>query len=786
MLISTNWIRDFVDLDGLDLDALIHRFTLSTAEVEEVYHKGDDLKDVVAGKILSVENHPDSKKLHLLKVDTGDQTVDCVCGAPNVREGMIVPFVKAGGMVGGQTIGVAKLAGYPSCGMCCSAAELGISDDHSGLMELPADTPVGADLTTLYPIRDVVFEVDNKSLTNRPDLWGHYGIAREFAALTGRALKPAPAEELGQYDALPEIPISVEDDLCYRYTGLRVDNVTVKQSPIWIQIRLYYCGSRAINLLADLTNYLMMELGQPMHAFDSAKVDKIEVHRPPQEMDFVTLDGQTRRVDPDTLLIYSGGEPVAIAGVMGGLASEIEEDTTSLLLESANFDGVSVRKTSTRLGLRTDASMRYEKVLDPEMTVPAIARFLYLLHEVDKGAAVISRLTDHYRRRYDTVVLTFDKAYVDRYTGIDISPAQIVKTLTALDFTVVQNGDSFTVTVPSHRATKDVTIPADIIEEITRIYGYDNFEVHSTRSLLAPVKPSRAKREENLIKDMLVRQFGLHEVHSYIWWDAKKNRELGIAPEENVRLLNAMTPEHAVIRNNMIPTLLCMLKENKGFAPDYGIFEIARVVEGLKENGECNEKKKLGITLISRTRSERALYFRLRDMLAALADDCKHAPLVFSPAAPTHSWQHPRNTAALSLAGQELGFLCTLHPANLEKLDKKAAVVCAQIDLDDFAAITPNELQYSEPSRYPAIEADLTLLMPNGVWYADAAKCLERVNCPVLESVRPIDLYEDALGRSLTVRFRFSDRERTLSREEVEPYLDSFLDALRHHGICMK
>ena len=328
MLISMNWINDFVDLRGLDIPALIQRFTLSTAEVEDVYEMGRDLRGVVAGKILSVENHPDSKKLHLLKVDGGDKIYDVVCGAPNVREGLIVPFVKEGGMVGGQEISMAVLAGYESHGMCCSEKELGISADHSGLMELPDDTPVGRDMTELYGIIDTVFEVDNKSLTNRPDLWGHYGIAREFAALSGRELKPLETVSLEQFDELDPIDIEVEDkELCYRYTGLKVRNITKKVSPVDMRIRLFYCGSRAINLLADLTNYLMLEMGQPMHAFDCAKVDSIRVKRFDAPFTFTTLDGTERKVDENTLMICtkSGNgledTPVAVAGIMGGLGS---------------------------------------------------------------------------------------------------------------------------------------------------------------------------------------------------------------------------------------------------------------------------------------------------------------------------------------------------------------------------------------------------------------------------------------------------------------------------------
>ena len=786
MYISMNWIGDFVDLSGLDLEALIHRFTLSTAEVEDIYHKGDDLRDVVAGKILSMENHPTSKKLHLLKVDAGDKIYDVVCGAPNAREGIVVPFVKEGGMVSGQEITCATIAGYESHGMCCSEKELGISDDHSGLMELPADTPIGVDMTELYAIRDTVFEVDNKSLTNRPDLWGHYGIAREFAALTGRELKPLETVSLEAYDNLPPIQIDVQDDLCFRYTGLKVRNIQKKVSPVDMRIRLYYCGSRAINLLADLTNYLMLEMGQPMHAFDCAKVDQIEVKRFDKPFSFTTLDGQERQVDENTLMICCKGEPVAIAGIMGGLDSEIADDTDSLLLESANFDAVSVRKSSTRLGLRTDASMRYEKTLDPEMCPTAIGRFLKLLLDIDPDAQVISRLTDVYRTRYPQISLSFDKAYVDRYTGIEIGNDQILQTLRALGFGADYDGQEFHVEVPSWRATKDVTIKADIIEEITRIYGYDNFQITTTHSALAPEKRSAGNKADNFAKDMLVERYHLHEVHSYIWFDAKKCKDLGLSVEENVKLLSPQSPDLETLRTNMGPTLLAFVNENKSFAPDFGLFEIGRVCEGLKEDGMCNERKKLGIALYSRTRSEKELYLELLEILTALGRNIKRAEFTFAHAAPKHQWQHPRNTAVVCYNGQELGWLCTLHPAVLSKLDKKGAAVCAQLDMDAFAAIPATDIAYREPSRFPGIDIDLSLVLPEGITYGQLAPAWAEFDQDTLTGVTLIDSFQQKGFSSITLRFAFSSPERTLSKEEVQPWVDSILQKLAPLGVTLR
>ena len=538
MFLSMNWIEDFVDLSGLDKIELIQKFSLSTAEVEnDIFHKGSDISGVVVAEIKSVENHPDSKKLHLLKVDAGDgKLTDVVCGAPNVRVGMKTAFAKVGAKIGEITIAPRDLAGYTSYGMCCGESEIGISDDNSGIMEITDDIPNGTDLKQAYEIEDIVFEVDNKSLTNRPDLWGHYGIAREFAAIAGRELKPLEVENLEQYANLAKIDMKIEDKLCQRYSCMQVENIDRNVSPVNMRIRLYYCGMRAINYLADLTNYLMLEMGQPMHAFDSRKVEKIRIKRFDKPFVFKTLDGVERNVDENTLMICNGDKPVAIAGIMGGLDSEIVDDTTTLTLESATFDAASIRKSTVRLSHRTDASMRYEKCLDPEMTDVAIARFIYLLKKYDNDIKVVSALTDEYAFHYDKVELTFDKNFVNRYTGIEISNDAIVKTLKSLGFEVQLANDVFDVVVPSWRATKDVTIKADIIEEITRIYGYDNFEIHTTRSPLYPVRATVEKSNEDKIKDILVKKYNLHELQSYVWAYYDELKAINIPVENNIKL----------------------------------------------------------------------------------------------------------------------------------------------------------------------------------------------------------------------------------------------------------
>ena len=653
-------------------------------------------------------------------------------------------------------------------------------------MEIDVDAPNGTNLKDIYPIDDIIFEVDNKSLTNRPDLWGHYGIAREFAALTDRELKPLPLSDLA-YDGDEKIKVTVgRDDLVYRYSCVKMDNITKNVSPMALQIRLYYCGMRGINLLADLTNYIMLEMGQPTHAFDANKIDEIVVDTPKENCKFTTLDNVERDITTDTLLINNGSTPVAIAGIMGGLDSEIVGDTNAVVLECANFDGVSVRKSSSRLGLRTDASARYEKMLDPEMTVTAAKRFAYLLQSIDEGAKVASQLTDEYVRKYPEINISFNKAYVDKYTGIDISEERILKTLTALGFDVNKDGEEFKVKVPSFRATKDVTIKADIIEEITRIYGYDNFSIITTKSPLKPVKSSPVRAQSNEMKDILVKHYNLHEVHSYIWCDVRKYKKLGIEVEDNVKVLNIESSDNGTIRNSMIPTLLSAVSDNKDYSDSYGIFEIGRVVAGSKEDGTANERRSLGIVLFDKTISEKDLFFKAISMVNEIFLQIKHKAPVLNKVAPAHAWQHPKNTASISCDGVNVGSINTLHPANAQKLDKNGVAVCIEIDVDDFITIGGDNISFVEPSTQQSTYYDLSLIMKEGVTFADMSECWNKLGLSELNNVKVIDTYEKDGVKSLTVRLIFSSKEKTLEMDEVQAWIDEILANLKEIGIEMR
>lgn len=805
MLFSLNWISEFVNLEGINRKELIGRFTLSTAEVEEIYELGNDIQNVVVGEIVEVMEHPTSEKLHLLQINLGNEVVPCVCGAPNVTVGEYVAFAKTGGMVGGKEICRTTIAGYESYGMCCSEQELGISEDHSGLLILDHSHPLGTDLKSFLPLEDTIFEVDNKSLTNRPDLWGHYGIAREISVLTKRELKPMTTLDLTQYRKLPTIPVEIEaTSQVYRYSCIGIQNITKHESPLWMKLRLTYCGMRPIHLLADLTNYLMLELGQPMHAFDRSLLfstkgshktadDTIVVKTFQEPQSFTTLDGVTRSIDTNTLMICSSNGPAAIAGIMGGEISKIQECTSEILLESANFDAVSVRTASVRLGLRTDASAHYEKSLDPEMTLDAIARFLKLLLEIVPTARVCTAPSDYVIQQYPTISFDFDTAYVNQYTGIGISTDFIEETLTLLGFKVTRTNDCFHVIVPSYRATKDVTMKVDIIEEIARIYGYDNFEIHSTKTLLKPIKQLPSHVEEYEIKLLLAEKYRMNELHTYLWYDQRKNKELALTTSPNVRIINSVTGDNATLQSSVIPNLINAVSRNITNFPEQRLFTISRVVEGLDDANLCKERKKLGLILVSKSKNEKTLYFELKATIENLIYELKNLLPCFLPynqLPMDENYIHPINSAKIQLGTNDLGYFSCLHPQILANIDRKACLVFAELDLDLLHAIPKQDLIYTEPTRYPEITMDLSLLLPVSMQYQQLQEIIDANSLDDLNRYELIDQYEDkdALGsmKSLTLRFIFSSMERTLESTVIQENMNVLVNHLAEHHVTLR
>lgn len=790
MYISLNWIKNFVNLDGIEVDELVKRFGLSTAEVEGVEYRGQDVSDVYVAEIKSVENHPDSQKLHILKVDDGlGELTQVVCGAPNVRVGLKTAFARVGANVRGNKIKPAKLAGVESFGMCCGEDELGIGSDTSGIVELPDDLKVGTDLKQIYPIDDVIIEVDNKSLTNRPDLWGHYGLAREFATIFDRELKPIKKVNLNDYSNLPKLDIAVETKSCLRYSSISVDNVTEKRSPQLMRLRLNYCGMRDINLLADITNYLMLEMGQPMHAFDHAQVRGVRVITNSTPTPMLTLEGEEHIVPANSTLICDEKyTPVAIAGVKGGLKSGITDNTNSLLLESATFDAMAIRKSSRTIGLITDASLRYEKSLDPEMTVDAIARLLYLLKSIDGGIKVSSSLTDVYNYHYPVREIIVDADFISKRGGVNISTQQVVNILTKLGFTVAQNEDKLKVTVPSYRATKDVSIKEDLVEEVLRMFGYDNIKPAPMTMPLISVEQLPIHTFEYKTKHLLATKYNLNEIHSYIWNYKDFNSSMGIEQTPVVELLDSSNSGQSGIRANLLPTMLKMFYENRNAYSTIGIFEIGRVAENLDENNQVNESKRLSIVLASTSESEKTLYFRLKQIVEDLA--CVLNVKVDYIGGKVNNYLHPVNSCKLVSNAIEFGEMGVIHPSVARALDKRFNIVGLELDMDKFLDGKKIDAKKITSSKYQPVDLDFNFVMDNGLPYSCLQNALEQFRCSyILESsLKDVYINQEVLPdkKSYTLSLRLTPKDRTLEASDIEKFSKRLISHMAGFNINLR
>jgi phenylalanyl-tRNA synthetase beta chain len=787
MFISINWIKDYVDLSGIETDELVKRFNLSTAEIEGVEVKGKNIQNVVFGKVLSVEKHPESTHLHVLKVDVGDEVLQIVCGAPNVHEGMVTAVCKVGGSVCAGKIKQTKLVGVESNGMCCAEAELGIGSDDDGIMDIDEPVEIGADIKSVWPVDDIVLEIDNKSLTNRPDLWGHYGMAREFAAIFDRPLNKMPVDDLSKYDSLQEIPVSIETENCYRYSAISVQNVNVHKSPRTMAIRLNYAGMRDINLLADLTNYVMLDTGLPMHAFDNKIVDAINVIESDGEVVMTTLEGEEHKPPKNAILISDKDKvPVAIAGIKGGLKSGISDATNSVVFEAAVFNCENIRKTSRAIGLITDASQRYEKSLDPEITPVALSRILYLLKTIDGGVKVSSRFSDCYKKKYDKIKIELDPKFIGKIVGTEISKEFVVKTLKALEFGVKDEGGKLVVDVPSFRATKDVSIKEDLVEEVARLYGYDNIEPKPLAFDAEPQKLIASIEYEYDAKLLLAEKYNANEIHSYLWNYEDFNKAHKIDMKSYVSLMDSSNAGQSGIRSELVPTLLRCLDENKNNYQDVRVFEIGRVVSGLDEENLCIENKKIAIVFASQTKSEFELFTEMKTAIVDIAKNIIGIDVMLAKG-DTVSYLHPVNSFRVVSRTDDFGVIGVIHPEVKRAIDKRFNVVALEIDFEKLANSRGYAKKIKNVSKYQAVDVDYNIVCSQDMIYDELSKILNKFKSKILSGYSLVDIYENnvtlAGKKSVTIRFNLSSLDHTLSGEEIEKFRTDFVEFIGRNGL---
>jgi phenylalanyl-tRNA synthetase beta chain len=783
MKVSLNWIKDFVDLNGIDIREIVSRFSLCTAEIEGYEEKGTNISGVIVAEVKTREQHPKSQKLSLLTVDTGSGIVPIVCGAPNARAGIKVALATVGAQLGDMKIGIATLAGCESHGMCCSAKELGISNDHEGIIELDKSAKVGTPINSVIELKDTILEIDNKSITNRPDLWGHYGIARELSAIFDKKLKPLVSVNLDDYATLPKVSVKIDNKAdCLSYGAIRVQNITQKNASLQMQTRLFYCGINPHGLLVDLTNYIMLETGQPSHAFDAAKVGKISVGNEGSG-EFVTLKDQVVKVTPEMLFIKSDNKPVALAGVIGGKNSEIDTATQDCVFEFATFSATSVRKTSIAIGTRTDASNRFEKSLDTNLNVTSCARLLKLLKDADKGATVTSAFSYLEPGKTKTIGLTINKAYLEKFAGVKFDYKRVQRHLTAIGFQPVMTDKDIAVTVPTWRATKDVTNSADLVEEVVRLYGYDVIPATAPNVVLKPVEQLPSLQRIARMKQLLVDKYALVEVHTYLWNDTALNKKLNIEIPCHLRVLNSCIKENDAIRSKMCPSLICAVARNKKL-DEMSIFEIGQVVSGLNKDGTAIEDTVLELCLSSKIQSAEFLYKKLATIVRDIFDLCGYR-VKYRLGDRKSNYLHPKNNATVLINGVDVGGMAIVHPITASAIDPKMNLVVVGIRLNKLDGLGEKHTESVRVSKYQKSTLDFTFMTDKIYGFVEDA--FDGFTHPLNMGFRFVDVFQEADGRlSYTLQFTVGSYEKTLESADIENVWQAIINHGKAAGLSLK
>ncbi|HOF06033.1 MAG TPA: phenylalanine--tRNA ligase subunit beta [Syntrophales bacterium] len=781
MKVSLKWLRDYVDVE-LEPSALAHCLTMAGLEVEAVEQAGPGFDGVVVAEILKVRPHPQSEKLHLCEVTTGTETLPVVCGAPNTREGDKVALAKVGATIpGGYIIKSSRLRGEPSEGMLCSEEELGIGEDNTGIMILPPEAPLGMDLKAALGLLDTVFDIG--ITPNRSDCLSIIGIAREVAAITGKPLRrPEIVIRENDEDIKSITSVIIDDpDLCPRYTARIIKNVTIKPSPAWMRERLEAVGLRAINNIVDITNFVMMEMGQPLHAFDFRFLEegRIVVRRSREGEHFISLDEKDRLLRADTLMICDGRKPVAIAGIMGGLNSEVKDDTGTILLESAYFHPASIRRSSRWLGMATDAAFRFERGIDPEGVVRALNRAAQLMAELG-GGEICRGYIDQYPRQIATVKdIPLRVKRVNETLGTAIPAAEMAGILERLEMTVAAAGDNCLVTPPTCRV--DIAREIDLIEEIARIYGFDRIPVTMPATGAMPGSENSGRRREESIRAAMT-GMGYTEVINYSFINPEMAEEFALPAGDPLRsfvkISNPLTEEQAVMRTNLVYGLLDVMNRNaRAACPDLKIFEIGRVFFARGE-GELPEEKACVGGLITGSRYDSswhhqgvtADFYDLKGVLESLFDLLKIPDAKF--VATTHwPFLHPGRSCRVVIGEKTAGFLGEIHPRVRERRDLRNRAVVFELELDTLTPPPAGVRTFREISKFPASSRDVAFLVPAAMEGEKLCRTAYEQHEVLLESVSIFDVYAGKNlpegMKSVGLRFSYRSGERTLREEEI-------------------
>ncbi len=802
MKVSLNWIRDYVQLPAdADLKKLAYDLTMSTVEVEDATDLGASFHDMVVGVINTIEQHPNADKLKVCKTDIGGRVEDIVCGGSNLREGMKVAVALPGAMCKwhgeGDLVEIkkSKLRGVDSYGMICGAVEIGLADlfptkEEAHILDLSDfDAPAGTPLADALDLNDIILEIDNKSMTNRPDLWGHYGIAREIAALYD-----LPMTQFPHFDRNVEntsgFHVTVEDaERCPRMTGTQIENVCVKPAPYWMQVRIWKTGMRPINALVDITNYVMLATGQPSHAYDSDHIaGHIIVRRAKAGETLTLLNGKELPLSTDDLTIADDAGIVGLAGVMGGAKDSILPTTSKVILEIANFQAAGIRRTALRYDNRTEASARYEKAIDPERCDQALDLSMQLFSDLYPEMKVTG-LVDEYPRHLKQAEIDVPLSWLERRLGKRLSPDEIKHKMELLGYSITFNGDNMHVVVPTWRSTGDVSIQADIMEEVARMYGYENFEAEPITTTFDGAINQLDKDLERRIKEYLAIRCGMQEIFTYPWMEESYVNAVLQSTEGILSLSTPPSPAERFVRSSLLPNLCKAVVKNERYFDEFSIFETAQVFRDENYTSPYDPREKLPSqrknvagAFATTDKDITALFRKAKGVVEMMARYVHMEALTFKQAekpvwADNVVWLNiyrgDEKVGDLALLAKKVSMACGIKNLN---------VMLFQLDQDSLVPLKSRTNTFTHLAEYPMTDYDISLLVDGSVQWKDVAQTVRGIKSELLHGAAFVDEYRGkqvpAGKKSLTLRLAIGSKDKTLTSAEIEEVTSGVLNKI--------
>ena len=784
MKIPYSWLKDYAEVN-VDPHTLGDKLTLAGSALEEVIIQGDNIKNVVTCKIKKIEKHPDADRLSVCQVDIGTEEIQIVTAATNMKEQDIVPVALHKSILAdGTEIKKGKMRGVVSNGMFCSEEELGIAGDEPvhGLMILPADAPIGMDIKEYLGLNKAILDFEITS--NRPDCLSIVGMARETAATlrTSYKMPNFNYEAKCSSNINDELKVEVKDELCRRYMAKGVKNVKVKPSPGWMQERLLEAGVRPINNIVDITNFVMLELGQPMHAFDARQIESktIVVERALDGEKFTTLDEIERELDSSILMIKDASKSVAIAGIMGGLNSEIQDDTTEVIFESANFEGTNIRVSSKKLNLRSESSSRFDKDIDPNLAKLAIDRACALICELGCGE-VMEGTIDVYNSVKEESSITVDSKWINKFLGTDISNEEMKEALDSLDLKTKLNGNDLNITIPTFRI--DIAIKEDIAEEVARIYGYDKIPT----TIFKVATEREPKYKNDILTDVVIETMigsGVNQSISYSFVSPKVFDKVNIPADSKLRnvvkIKNPLGEDYSVMRTTTLPSIMESLGRNYSRNNDYvRLFEIGRTYIPNEDQTKLpTEKNVLTIGIYGDCD-----YLDLKGIVENVIDGLGITKAKYVRESENPSY-HPGKTASLMVRNKKVGVFGEIHPDVTESYGIDVDCYVAELDLDVLFEASSTTKTYKPLPKFPAVTRDIALLCDDSILVAEIEETIRKAGGNLVEKVQLFDIYKGAQipegKKSIAYAIAYRDEKKTLEDKDIAKVHDKILKALEH------